>query len=73
MSSSASIRIDRGQGPEAYIDIAKSAAKRALRKSNPRLTTLERAFYERYKEFKAAEADNLIRIKPWQVSRKKAS
>tara|TARA_R100001510_G_C7629990_1_gene189033 strand:- start:1111 stop:1329 length:219 start_codon:yes stop_codon:yes gene_type:complete len=71
--ASASNRTDRGQGSEAYIEAAKLAARRALRKKKPRLTALERAFYERFKEVKAAEAKNLIQLKPRRRSTKKAA
>ena len=36
--------------PQSNIDAAKARALRALDEKDPKLTTLERAFYERFKE-----------------------
>ncbi len=37
--------------PQDVIDAAKSRAKAALKEKNPKLTSLERAFYEIYKRY----------------------
>lgn len=36
--------------PQEIIDAAKARAKAALKEKNPKLTTLEKAFYEVYKK-----------------------
>ena len=57
-------RRDRGQNADKVIEAAKAKARRSLKQKNPKLTTLERAFYVRFKELQAAEAKSLIQIKP---------
>tara|TARA_R100001509_G_scaffold116559_1_gene71379 strand:- start:153 stop:299 length:147 start_codon:yes stop_codon:yes gene_type:complete len=37
--------------PQDVIDAAKARAKAALKEKNPKLTSLERAFYEIYKRY----------------------
>ena len=66
-------RRDRGQNADNVIEAAKAKARRALRQKNPKLTALERAFYFRFKELRAAEAKNLIQIKPGRRPRQKAA
>jgi hypothetical protein len=66
-------RRDRGQNADNIIEAAKTKARRALRQKNPKLTALERAFYLRFQELRAAEAKNLIQIKPRHRSRQKAA
>tara|TARA_Y100000004_G_scaffold169350_1_gene203515 strand:+ start:621 stop:770 length:150 start_codon:yes stop_codon:yes gene_type:complete len=39
-----------GTRPQDIIDEAKARAKAALKEENPKLTSLERAFYEVYKK-----------------------
>ena len=56
-------RRDQGQDAGRVIEAAKAKAREALRQRNPKLTTLERAFYFRFKELRATEAKNLIQIK----------
>jgi hypothetical protein len=41
---------DPGTHPDRVIDAAKVRAKAALKEKHPKLTTLERAFYNIYKE-----------------------
>jgi len=66
-------RRDRGQNADNIIEAAKTKARLALRQKNPKLTALERAFYFRFKELRAAEAKKLIQIKPLRQSRQKAA
>tara|TARA_R100001509_G_scaffold77719_1_gene43476 strand:+ start:948 stop:1169 length:222 start_codon:yes stop_codon:yes gene_type:complete len=73
MAATARDRGDRGQNADKVIQAAKAKAKRALRQKNPKLTALERAFYLRFKALQAAEANNLIQIKPRRQSRQKAA
>jgi len=73
MAATGRDRRDRGQNADKVIEAAKAKARRALRQKNPKLTALERAFYLRFKELQAAEAKNLIRIKPRRRSRQKAA
>ena len=62
-----------GSRPDFVIAEAKAAARRALRQKHPRLTALERAFYERFKEERRQEAENLIQLKPPKKQAKKAA
>ena len=62
-----------GSRPDFVIAEAKAAARRALRQKHPRLTALERAFYERFKEELRHEAETLIQLKPPKKRSKKAA
>ena len=62
-----------GSRPDVVIAEAKAAARRALRQKHPRLTALERAFYERFKEELRQEAATLIQLKPPKKRSKKAA
>ena len=62
-----------GSRPDFVIAEAKATARRALRQKHPRLTALERAFYERYKDERRQEAVNLIQLKPPKKQAKKAA
>ena len=41
---------DPGTRPQEYINAAKAKAKAALKKKKPKLTALERAFYNVYRQ-----------------------
>ena len=41
---------DPGTRPQDYIAAAKARARAALREKNPKLTSLERAFYNLYRQ-----------------------
>ena len=73
MSGSASRPSSWGTRPEAVIAEAKATARRALRQKHPQLTALERAFYERFKEERRQDAENLIQLKPPKKKPKKAA
>ena len=62
-----------GSRPDFVIAEAKAVARRALRQKHPRLTALERAFYERFKDERRQKAENLIQLKPPKKQAKKAA
>ncbi len=66
-------RDDRGSNAEAIIAAAKVKAKAALRQKHPRLTALERAFYDRYQQELAEARASLIQIKPSSKRHKRAA
>lgn len=66
-------RNDRGSSAEANIAAAKVKAKAALRQKHPKLTALERAFYDRFQQELAEARASLIQIKPSSKRHRRAA
>lgn len=66
-------RNDRGSNADVTIAAAKAKAKASLRLKNPKLTALERAFYNRFQQELAEARRSLIQIKPSSYERRQAA